>query len=324
MGEPHPRHRELEVPDVADGMRLDRFLAARFKDRSRSELARGIRDGEVTDAEGQRVRASRIVRTGEVYHLFVEGIAPAGPPPPFPPILHEDDRLVVIDKPPGLMCHPSGTRYVYALIGLAKMHWPDERVDLVHRLDADTTGVLVLSKDLEANRVLSAHMREGACTKVYQAIAKGVPDWEDRVVEAPIGRAGGEIRIQMGVRPDGQSARTDVRVLERHPTAPLTRLECRLHTGRTHQIRVHCAHVGLPLLGDRLYGVPEDVFLTTQDEGVTDDVLARAGAARHALHARRITLPHPDGGELTVEAPLPDDMVAWWDDPSALPWDPER
>ncbi|MCB9665831.1 MAG: RluA family pseudouridine synthase [Alphaproteobacteria bacterium] len=316
MEDEAPRHRELEVPAAADGMRLDRFLALRFRDRSRSELARAIKAGEVTDPSGRALRASALVRTGEVLHLYVEGIAPGAPPPPFPAILHEDDRVVVVDKPPGLMAHPAGTRFVYALVGLARARWPELAVDLVHRLDKDTSGVVALTKDVAANAFLKARLKAGEGRKEYLAIVKGRPDWDALEIDAPIGRADGPIRIQMAVRPDGLPSRTGAEVVAHHPTADLALVRCRLHTGRTHQIRVHLAHVGFPLLGDLLYGVPPEVFLTHLDHGLTPEVLAAAGAPRHALHAHHLVLPHPDGGLIDVRSPLAADLEAWWADPS--------
>lgn len=316
--------RDLEVPATASGMRLDRFLARRFADRSRTWLARGIKEGLVTDGTGRPLRASAVIRGGDALRLFLEGIAPSTPAPPFPPILHEDDLVVAVDKPAGLLAHPSGTNYAWALISLAKARWPERRVDLVHRLDRDTSGVQLLTKDLDAKRYLFDALNGDVGVKEYLALVKGQPEWDERVIERPIGSADGEIRIQMAARDDGLPARTDVTVLGRRdgPGPGLALVRCRIHTGRTHQIRVHLFDAGFPLLGDRLYGVPPEVFLSFQHEGVTDAGLAASGAARQALHCERMTLPHPDGGLLHVEAPLATDLQAIWDDPSILPWRP--
>ncbi|MCB9680693.1 MAG: RluA family pseudouridine synthase [Alphaproteobacteria bacterium] len=315
-----PTYRELPVPPAAVGMRLDRFLALRFRDRSRTELARGIRLGQVTDALGKALRASTTMRADDVLHLYLPEIAPGAPPPPFPPIVYEDDRVVAVDKPAGLMAHPSGTRYVYALIGMAKARWPDDRIDLVHRLDMDTSGLNLITKDLEANRWLKARLHDDGSVKAYLAIAKGVPDWDERTIDAPLGPADGPIRIQVAVRDDGLPSRTHATVVARHPTAPLTLVHCRIFTGRTHQIRVHLASVGLPLLGDVLYGLPVDVALGIREQGMTEEALAVTGAPRHALHAAHLSLPHPDGGLLDLHSPLPADLQRWWDHPEELPW----
>ncbi len=302
--------REVAVPDQAAGMRLDRFLALRFADRSRSFFAARIRCGEIRDEAGRVLAASHRVGAGEVLQVFVAGIAPDQAPPPFPPIVLEHGSVVALDKPPGLLCHPTGTRFRWAVISLAKQRWPADRVDLVHRLDRDTSGVLLLTRSVEANRHLKAAVKRGDVRKEYEALVKGAVPWDQRVIEAPIGPADGPIRIQMAVRADGLPARTDVRVVDRRPD--MTRVRCRIHTGRTHQIRVHLAHVGHGLVGDRLYGVPPELFLDIWENGVTDRALAQAGAPRHALHARRSVFTAPDGVSLEAEAPFPADLERLW------------
>ncbi len=318
-GEDIPPFRTVVVPLTAAGLRLDRFLALRFKQQSRTGMARGIKEGRVTLADGRVLRSSTLVRGGEELQVALAEIAPSTAPPPFPPILYEDDQVVALNKPPAMMVHPSGSRWVWALIGLAKTRWAPLRVDLVHRLDKDTSGVLLLSKSLEANAWLKRCFREDRPKKEYHAIVKGLPRWDRLEIREPLGREGADIRIKMAVRSDGVHAHTDVDVLERNVAAGLTRVRCRIHTGRTHQIRVHLAHVGFPLLGDLLYGVPNTVFHRYLDEGASNEVIALTGAPRHALHAARLTFPHPDGRELTVEAPWPDDLRSWWEDPSQLP-----
>jgi len=312
-------YRSLSVPADTRGIRLDRFLAAWFPKRSRSWLARNIKDGKVTDAQGRPLRASTLLRGGEDLRLFLPGIAPGGPPPPFPRILHEDARVVVVDKPAGMPCHPAGEDFVYALVGLARDQWPGERIDLVHRLDRGTSGCIVLTRDLQANAFLKDAMKRGEASKRYVAIAKGEIPWEHRHLRGPIGAATGPIRIQMAVREDGLAAHTEVQVLNRQPG--LSRVACTLHTGRTHQIRVHLSHAGFPLLGDVMYGIAPEVFLHTLDHGIDASVRERSGAPRHALHAAHIELPHPDGGLLTVDCEVPADMGRWWRDPSVLPHD---
>ncbi|MEQ1501659.1 MAG: RluA family pseudouridine synthase [Myxococcota bacterium] len=314
-----PPYREITIAPGTEGMRLDRWLALRFADRSRSYFARAIRDGLVVTADGRRLDCAHRVTAGLALHLYVPGIAPGTAPPPFPPILHEDARLIAVDKPAGLLAHPAGSAFVWAVISLAKRRYPDERVDLVHRLDRDTSGVLVLTRDLDANRRLKEAIHDGELHKEYEAIVKGVIPWDHRLLDGPIGPADGPIRVQMAVRDDGLDARTEVEVLDR--TDRFTRVRCILHTGRTHQIRVHLAHAGFGLLGDRLYGVPPEVFLRIRASGVDDQVIAAAGAPRHALHARRTTLPHPDGGTVTIEAPTPPDLARWWARPEVLPLD---
>ncbi|MFT4621465.1 MAG: 23S rRNA pseudouridine1911/1915/1917 synthase [Myxococcota bacterium] len=300
-------------------MRLDRFLSRRFADRSRTWFARGIRDGQVRDAADRPLRSSTRVRAGDWLRLYLPGIAPDGPPPPHPAVLHEDARVIVIDKPAGLLAHPAGTDFTWSVIGLAKERWAGETIDLVHRLDRDTSGVLVLTRDAEANRVLKAALKAGEVHKEYEALARGSVEWDTRSLTGPIGSAGGVIRIQMAVCDDGLAARTDVTVLGRQPS--MTHVRCVLHTGRTHQIRVHMHHAGHSLVGDRMYGVAPEVFLRTLDHGPDAQVVEAAGAPRHALHAARIRFRHPDGHTVQVEAPTPADMGRWWQHPVVLPHD---
>lgn len=308
--------RELAVPAVAAGMRLDHFLARRFPDFSRTRLAKGIRAGQVR--LGERVlRAGYRVREQDVLAIGIAGIAPAGEPPPLPPVLHEADGLVVLDKPAGLLCHPAGSTFAWAVIGLARERWPT--VELVHRIDRDTSGCLALTTDPALNRHLKEAVLEGRVRKTYLAICKGTIPWDEAVLDGPIGFAQGPIRIQMAVCDDGKHARTDVTVVERR--GELTLVRCRIHTGRTHQIRVHLAHAGFPLLGDRMYGVDPDVFLDVLEHGPTGRTFQATGAPRHALHAHELVLPHPRG-PVTVRSPLAVDLQRWWDDPSVLPLDP--
>ena len=304
------------MPAVGAGMRLDHFLAKRFPDFSRTRLARGIRAGKVC-LDGRVLRAGYRVREGEVLAIGIEGIAPSTAPPPLPPVLYEGDGLVVLDKPTGLLCHPAGSAFTWAVVGLARERWPT--IELVHRIDRDTSGCLALTTDPELNRILKLAVLEGRAEKTYLAICKGAIPWDEAVLDGSIGFAEGEIRIQMAVRPDGKHARTDVTVLERRGELSLVR--CRIHTGRTHQIRVHLAHAGFPLLGDRLYGVDPEVFLDSLEIGPTGRTFEATGAPRHALHAHELVLPLPSG-PVTVQSPLAPDLQRWWDDPSVLPHDP--
>jgi len=320
LHEPSIDHRKLPVPPAADGMRLDRFLALRFTRYTRTVIKRAIQRGEVR-REGVPLKGSYRVREGELLQIYIEGLAPSEPAPPFPDVLFEDDRVIVIQKPPGLICHPAGDKFSWAIVSLAKAQWPNHRVDLVHRLDRETSGAMVLTKDVDANRFMKAALKAGEGRKEYLALCKATPDWTTRTIKDPIGSAGGPIRIQMGVQPDGLSAHTDATVLERRQRpdgSPLSLVHCRIYTGRTHQIRVHLHHHGAPLLGDKMYGVPPDVFLRYIEQDETEHILPSTGAPRHALHAARIRMPHPDGHELDVRAPLPPDMQRWWDEATPI------
>lgn len=312
--------RVVPVPDGGDGMRLDRFLAARFPDWSRSALARGVKQGLVATGDGRVLRASYTVRAGMELHLRIPGLAPTSPPPPLPPVLYEDERVVVLDKPAGLSCHPGGGNFEWAVIGLARERWPG--IDLVHRLDRDTSGVLVLAKDLDTNRFLKDRFKRAHPDKSYIALVRGHYDYRG-VIDAPIDYGDSVVRIKMAVVPGGPEARTTVEPGETRTAGDitLTRVRCTLHTGRTHQIRVHLAHTGAGIVGDRLYGVPPEVFLTAWETGVDDSVIERAGAPRQALHAHSLRFTLPGKQVVDVTAPVPEDMERWWADPSVLPMD---
>ena len=316
---PDKPHRSVDIPAWASGMRVDRYLARRFPNHSRTSLAKGIRNGDVRDGDGAVLRAGSRLKEDQTLLLYLVGIAPTGPPPPLPSILHCDDRVIALDKPPGLLAHPSGFAFAWAVIGLAKARWPDDRIDLVHRLDRDTSGVIVLTRDLEANRFLKGAIKAGDCEKDYEAFSRGEIPWPERVIDGAIGPDDGVIRIKMAITEDGLPARTDVKVVATQPG--MTHIGCRIHTGRTHQIRVHLDSVGHGLVGDRMYGVAPEVFLHTLDHGADAWVREQAGAPRQALHATRVSVPHPDGGVLEVRSPLPADMVRWWRSPHTLPHD---
>ncbi len=306
-------------------MRLDVFLARWFYVRSRSSLAQGIRKGQVQDRQGQSLRASVVLKGGERLLLFLPGIAPTTAPPATPAILYEDDVLLAINKPAGLLAHPSGVDFAWSAVGLLREARQQDSLDLVHRLDRDTTGVLLLSKSKDAGRKLKAALVAGDVDKHYVAFCRGRIPWSQRLCEGPIGSAGSEIRIKMGVvaAASGLAARTVVKVKEHSEgVRPMTWVQCQIHTGRTHQIRVHLDHEGYSIVGDRLYGVAPEVFLQAWEHGVDDGVIEQAGAPRQALHAQQISFDHPTTGQLqTIVAPIGDDMLRWWKSPSVLPLD---
>ncbi len=307
---PDTPHRELVVPPHCAGWRLDRFLAARFASWSRTAVQAAIRAGQV-HSDQRPLKAATHLQGGEVLRITTPGIAPEGPPPPLPDIVHEDDRLLILNKPPGLLVHPAGDRYAWAVIGLAKAARPGVPVDLCHRLDRDTSGVLVLAKDLAANAFVKRHLkeREEALQKTYLALVRGEPDWAQIEVRAPIdAHPSSRVNLRRGVVDGGKAAWTTFTRLQVGHGHGLVR--CDLHTGRTHQIRVHLEHAGHPLLGDKLYGQPDEVFIEWLDHGATPAVRAAVRFPRHCLHAWRMRLPHPDGGELQLEAPLPADIAA--------------
>ncbi len=302
-------HRVLNILERAAGRRADAFLTLRFPSTSRSTFAKWIREGLVK-SDDRTLKPSSVLRHGEILRIWAPGLAPTEGPPPMPPILYEDDWLLVVDKPAGLLVHPVGQRFAWALIGLVREVRPGVRIDLSHRLDRETSGIVVLTKSEAANRAMKDAFQARKVKKTYHALVRGVVPWESRTVDSALGHAAGSIvQLRRGPDPAGESALTEVRVLQR--MAEHTLVECQPHTGRTHQIRVHLEIAGFPILGDKLYGQPDEVFLELLDSGATDSVRARVGFPRHALHAQGLAFPHPHSGQmLKVRAPLPPDMQA--------------
>ena len=318
------RQEQVVIAGADAGARLDRVLAARIGDLSRSRLKALILAGEVAIG-GRTIRdPGHHVNLGDAVMVVVPPPEPAAPAPESIPlkVVFEDDEIVVIDKPKGLVVHPAAGHPTGTLVNALIAHCGDSlsgiggvrRPGIVHRLDKDTTGLLVVAKTDRAHASLSAqfadHGRTGLMQRAYLAFVWGVPDRPKGTVEAPIGRHP-HARDKMAVRPDGREAVTHWQVLERYsgsdgaPVASL--LACRLMTGRTHQIRVHLASVGHPLLGDDTYG---SGFRTKSARLLPEARQALAGLGRQALHAYILGVEHPSRGEyIEFRSELPADLV---------------
>ena len=300
------------VPAESQGSRIDRFLALRYPERSRSALQKLIGDGMVTLA-GRRVRPSAVLRAGDRIEVRFPAGGPAGLVPEAIPlaIVHEDPDLLVVDKPSGMVVHPgageeSGT-LVHALLArggpLSTVGGP-KRAGIVHRLDRGTSGLLLVAKTDRAHRALAAAFEEREVEKVYQALVWGRLKKSEGTIEGAIGRDRAN-RLKMSVRaPRARAAVTRWRVLDDMPG--FSRMEVRPETGRTHQIRVHLQSLGHPIVGDDRYG-------GAGWRGVPDPRrrLALRAFGRLALHAWRLALRHPITGEpLRFESPLPEEFTS--------------
>lgn len=303
--------RVLSINSRHAGRRLDAYLALRFSDWSRAAFSRWVRDGRVR-SDQRPLKPSSILREGEVLRITIPGIAPTTAAPPLPPVLHEDDDLLAVDKPAGLLMHSAGQKWAYGLVGIARDARPDCFMDLAHRLDRETSGVVMLTKTVDGNRAMKEAFQERRVAKVYNALVRGVPPWEEEICEAALGPArGSTVELRRGPDTTGDTASTRFRVLQRIGTGTrgYALVECLPLTGRTHQIRVHLETIGFPILGDKLYGQPDDIFLENLRVGPTDRVRAAIGFPRHCLHARSLLFPHPRSGQmLRVTAQLPADM----------------
>jgi 23S rRNA pseudouridine1911/1915/1917 synthase len=323
----------LRLDDV--DFRLDSFLAHHLHWRSRTSIQRLIRDGSVLvhvptpdrapgEQGGEPVRETRVSRRlrhgSRVVIVIPEELRVTVNPWATEDlsILYEDEACLAVDKPPGLAVHPAGRHLSDTLVQRVHARYrtePGERVPikLCHRLDRETSGVVLLAKDSISHTALMKDFEHRRVGKEYLAVVRGVPDEEGGVIELPLAPARyGEIRIKMAVASDGMHARTDWKVLERHEDCALVR--CTLHTGRQHQIRVHLDAVGYPLVGDKLYGVEESIFLRNAQGELEHEDFRRLGLPRHALHAHTLEFTTPATGErVRVEAPLPEDLRAYLD-----------
>lgn len=299
---------EAEVPDRLAGQRLDQVAAELFPDYSRSRLQTWIKNGDLTVNGSTRKTRDKILG-GERLELRAELVADDSWEPQAIElnIVYEDDHLLVINKPVGLVVHPGAGNADSTLLNALLHHCPDlatlPRAGIVHRIDKDTTGLLVVAKTLKAHTSLVDQLQEKSAFREYEAIACGVMTGGGKVDE-PIGRHP-TVRTKQAVTHSGKPAVTHYRVLERFRGH--THIRVQLETGRTHQIRVHMAHIRYPLLGDPLYG--ERLRLP---KGATPQLIeALRGFKRQALHARKLGVMHPETGEyMEWETPLPDDFNA--------------
>jgi 23S rRNA pseudouridine1911/1915/1917 synthase len=301
----------LRVPPECAGWRLDHFLKFRIRRLSRTKI-RSIIETQVKMPDGRRARPSSGVRSGEIIQLN----RPAPKEPPVPrhfEVLAEDDTFLAIDKPAGLPMHTTAKFWRNTLVALLRERYPTERLQLCHRIDRETSGVLLIARLPEAATFLKKAFARRAMSKSYLAIVHGAPP-DEGVIDRPLQLLDSPTKLKMGVVEGGLPSVTHYRVLERHPEHAL--LACEPRTGRQHQIRVHLAALGHPIVGDKLYGAGEQQFMDYCDYGMTPELLAAFdGLPRHALHAHRLTFPHPRSGEaITVESPLPSDLRGFLDD----------
>ena len=299
---------DFPVPAECGGWRLDHFLKRRIGRLSRTKIQGIIRE-QISFPDGRRARPSSAVRAGE--RIILRRPAPVEPDVPRTfSILFEDDTVIAIDKPAGLPMHTTAKFWKNTLSALLRERYPDEPVHMAHRIDRETSGVLLLARTREAARFLTLAFARRQVSKTYLAVVRGAPP-DDGVIDQPLGLLDTKSRVMMGAMPTGSglTAVTRFRVLRRFAAHAL--VEASPETGRQHQIRVHLAGLGHPLVGDKLYGASEALFMRACDEGVTPELLeAFDGLPRHALHAHRLIFPHPRTREpVTVESPLAADLV---------------
>jgi 23S rRNA pseudouridine1911/1915/1917 synthase len=300
--------RAARVPDAMAGRRFDAVLAELFPEFSRSRLATWVKSGDVL-LDGASVRPREPVRGGQEVLLTatLETQVRAEPEDIPLSVLHEDSEVLVIDKPAGLVVHPGAGNHSGTLVNALLFRDPAlaavPRAGIVHRLDKDTSGVMVVARTLQAQAALVAQLSAREVHRQYLAVVVGALV-SGGTVNAPIDRHPRD-RLRMAVRDDGREATTHYRLQERFRAH--TVLDCRLETGRTHQIRVHMAHLKYPIVGDPLYGGPIRL-----PRGASEGLVGvLRGFRRQALHAQVLEFVHPATGEsVRCEAPVPEDMQA--------------
>ena len=317
--EPDPvSRRRVRADDAAAGRRLDAVLAASIDGLSRTRIQTLVKQGAVKDGDGCIVASpSMKVAAGQRFTIDVPAPAPARPAPQNIPlqIAFEDDHLIVIDKPAGLVVHPGPGNPDGTLVNALLAHCGDSlsgiggvaRPGIVHRIDKDTSGLLVAAKSDAAHAGLAAQFAEHSIARRYTALAWGEPRPLRGRIDADIGRDPAH-RTKMAVRRDGgRSATTYYAVIARY-SGLLSLIDCQLSTGRTHQIRVHLAQRGNPLVGDYLYGGQRHLPQPWRD---TPPAAAVESFGRQALHAACLGFVHPATGEaLSFQAALPQDIAA--------------
>jgi 23S rRNA pseudouridine1911/1915/1917 synthase len=318
------RRIELAVPETGAAVRLDAWLAGAIADLGRNRAKRLIQDGRVAVGGRTIVEPKRPVKPGDKVVVELPPPTSAKPEAEAIPlaVVYEDDSLIVIDKPAGLVVHPAAGNHSGTLVNALIAHAGASlsgiggvaRPGIVHRLDKDTSGLMVVAKTDRAHKALAAqfadHGRSGPLERAYLALVWGAPARGTGTIEAPLGRSA-KNREKIAIRHEGgREAITHYRIAERYgpksnPVASL--VECRLETGRTHQIRVHMASIGHPVIGDRTYGAGFATKATRLPE--TARTLA-AGFPRQALHAYLLAFEHPEtGAEMRFQSELAGDIA---------------
>ena len=276
------------VAEGEDGQRLDKYLADRIDELSRSAVTRLIEEGKVTVGERCAAKSCKTA-AGDVISVALDDPVEVDIVPEDIPldVVYEDEHLLVVNKPKGMVVHPAPGNYSGTLVNALMHHCGDSlsgingelRPGIVHRIDKDTSGLLVVAKSDAAHRGLAEQIKEHSFTREYLAVAYGNIKEDERTVDAPIGRHKIDRKRMCVTRLNAKPAVTHIRVLERYPG--YTYLSCRLETGRTHQIRVHLSYIGHPIAGDPVYG-PAKVITALRGQ---------------CLHAYRLGFIHPVSGE---------------------------
>jgi len=298
------------------GWRLDLYLQQKIRRLSREQIQRLIATRLEHGGPGKLRPATRV--TAGMRFMLLNDADPEPETPMTFGVVFEDAELLVVGKPAGLPVHPNARYLDHTLTALARAAYPGRKVDPAHRLDRETSGLLVCGCSPHATRVLKSAFARGQVAKTYLALVLGAPAQDRFTVEAALKLTGTSgVRVRMHAAADGLPSRTDFEVLGRREAPngePFALLACHPHTGRQHQIRAHLHHAGARLVGDKIYGPDEMIFDRFTRDALTDDDRAALRLPRQALHAWRLTLPHPGTGKrMDFESPLAADLQGFWD-----------
>lgn len=292
---------EFIVTDEYEGLRIDKLISELVDSLSRSFIKKLIDYDKVT-CNGKKIKASYQVSEGDSIALEIPPLqVPEIVPEDIPlDILYEDSDVLIVNKPKDMVVHPAAGHYTGTIVNAVMYHCRDNlsgingvmRPGIVHRIDKDTTGSVIICKNDNAHIKIADQLKEHSINRVYHAICYGIIEQDEGDVDAPIGRSQTDRKKMAVVKNGGKEAFTHYKVLKRFPEDKMTYIECRLKTGRTHQIRVHMAHIGHPLLGDEVYAPSRKSKFKLNGQ---------------CLHAKTLGFIHPTTGEyVEVDAPLPD------------------
>lgn len=309
--------RTLRVSPEFAGQRVDVFLSMTLRSTSRTRAKRIAKVGAYR-LDGTRYRPNQRLQAEDHVVLWRVPIDDADPDLDMPEI-YRDEHILVVNKPPAITVHPTASHYNNTVTRVLETRYPGQYFSLVHRLDRDTSGILILALTPAADRAFKMLLEstisvpagiDATVSKTYQAVTWGVPP--EGLIDLPLDRdPDNPLRVKMRVHADGQTAQTVVRVLE--TAGSYARVECRLLTGRQHQIRLHLATVGAPVVGDRLYGPDERLHARGADGKLSQEDLDLLELPRQALHAWKYELPHAlTWKPLAFEADLPSDIADFW------------
>ena len=292
---PMPPARKIKIPHEGDGLDVLTVLSKYLEMTAPDPLVRLVKQGLLRDLDGTPLSERHRLKSQQECQLNLELLVELKAPNFTPVILFDDQRLVALDKPPGVLVHPSGGLFQWTMVDWTRLRFADADIDLVHRLDRQTSGVLLLTKDKSFNASVKNEFAAQRVEKTYLAVVENCPTWSQRTCNAPIGKSTSGPKTQRKVTQSGKPAKTEFTKIKCFQKTALIR--CHPRSGRSHQIRVHLSHIGHPLIGDLLYA--------PDAKNPMDHSLSR-----HALHCAQLALQVRDHCAYRIDSPIPADLAA--------------